>query len=125
MSPRLPGVLEHLPAVAGQGAELLQGGLAPAVEPLLGEGSLAQAKHGFVVGCEFVPLHFLAPLVEALSRLPPPLRERLHLGRGGRRELVVVWAREPIGLEGLMQQYKYPTEQEMGGMGPSSETPAL
>ena len=39
--------------------------------------------------------------------------------------MVVVWAREPIGLEGLMQQYKYPTEQEMGRMGPSSETPAL
>ena len=39
--------------------------------------------------------------------------------------MVVVWAREPIGLEGLMQQYKYPTEQEMDGMGATSATPAV
>jgi hypothetical protein len=43
--------------------------------------------------------------------------------------LVVVYAREPVGLEGLMKNYKYPEEQEMGAtvsMGASvSITPAL
>jgi len=37
--------------------------------------------------------------------------------------LVVVYAREPVGLEGLMKNYKYPEEQEMGTT--SSGTPAL
>ena len=37
--------------------------------------------------------------------------------------LVVLYAREPVGLEGLMKNYKYPEEQEMGAT--VSVTPAL
>ena len=33
--------------------------------------------------------------------------------------MVVIWAREPVGIEGLMQNYKYKEEEEMTAVTPA------